>query len=279
MDIYISPNQSLDQVLAENPNPGVTFRYSPGLYTTAGWQWNGLKTARIGQSHIGSGIGKTIIQLVGVTLGTDNGVIFGADWNWVSGFTVSDMTLDLNCSIKATAGVGIWGGDTIKIQRVEFINFGSPISGVECFPCHIFGPSRIPPTTLHDIVIDACIFRNPISGNKDGCSMVAINESQPGLTFSGQNIMVNNCRFYDCRSDFSYMHCIGAPVVQNNIAINSGVFYYSEPHNSPIWSDVGITIQNNVVINGEEFFMSNPGGGGSIAAFIRFKDNVQLTMN
>src|SRR5271165_59045 len=156
MDIYIIPGQNVDQIWAANPLPGTVFHYAAGLYQTAGWQWSGFKTARSGQQHLGAGIGKTIIQIINVTPGPANGIIFGSDWDWVSNFLLSDMTLDLNCSIKATAGFGIWGGDTITIQRVEFINFGSPIVGQECFPCYVFGPGRYPPEYLHDIVFDSC---------------------------------------------------------------------------------------------------------------------------
>lgn len=268
MDVQVTEFDDLDTVWTQYSGQPVTFHYAPGLYQTKGWQWTGLKTAQPNQAHLGSGIGKTVIQLVGVTPGTSDGAIFGSDWQWVNNFKVQDMTLDLNTSIKATAGIGIWGGSNISITRVEFINFGSPVLGKECFPCYVFGPPRQVASIMQNIVFDSCVLRLPITGNKDGCSMMVMNETPPSVVF-GSNCVIQNCRFLDCRSDFSYLHCTGAPTVLNNIAVNSGEFFYLEPHNSPVWQDTGINIHGNTVVGGESLFSSSPGNGGSIASMIR----------
>jgi hypothetical protein len=94
--------------------------------------------------------------------------------------------------------------------------------------------------------------------------VVGINDApQNGVTM-GIYCVVENCSFENCKSDFSYCHCAGAPWVLNNYAINSGVFVYEEPI-APQWSTTTIEVNGNQVINADDFFLNSPHSDGSLA--------------
>ena len=87
-----------DQILATN-SQNTVFRYAAGIYQTRGWHYRTRKSAGTDCKHYGSGVDRTVIQLVGANDLTQDGIIFGADYDATAdGFEVQNLTLDCNAS-------------------------------------------------------------------------------------------------------------------------------------------------------------------------------------
>ena len=255
---------------SDHPSTSITFIYAPGTYQTRGWDFQQRETMLSGNYHVGAGRGQTIIQLVGAYQLTADGTVFAADGHWTSYWGVSNLTIDCNAQknlkftsgLGAVAAIGAAGADNCTVSNVEVINFGTGHVTVECFPISFFANSIA--GTMTNIYVENCLFDHPATGNKDGCSVVAMNDApQNGVTM-GIYCIVQNCSFENCKSDFLYCHCAEAPWVLNNYAINSGVFFYTEPL-APQWSTTTIEVTGNHVINADTFFNSIPHPGGSLA--------------
>jgi hypothetical protein len=170
------------------------------------------------------------------------------------------MTLDINAKGQpkwtgvggGTGAIGCQGGggDNILVQNVKIINFGTPTRLVECFPIEVFGNSQATYSLMHNIVIDSCIFTSPATGNKDGLTCCGINDNPPapGNIYADSTCKISNCQFLDCNSDFSYVHCYGAPTCTGNYSINSGIGYYAEPIRSQ-FPGITVEISGNTCIN------------------------------
>lgn len=248
--------QYIPKATAADP---VVFQYGPGLYQTTGWRFGKVNTAGSYVLHQGAGEDQSVIQLVGADGTTATGAIFAGDWAWPSHWGCQNLTLDLNQKNngpRPVSAINFWGADNVFIDRVKIINFGSPTAGLECFPVIIASPPRTSPNTLAPgpidwITIDSCVFTSSISGNKDGCSMIAITDTPNGQVSIGPHCYTANCRFLDCRSDFSYLHCVGNVNVQHNLAINSGIFWYAEPAQTQ-YAGVEVLVDNNVLVGMEK---------------------------
>ena len=250
---------------SDNPSTSVTFVYAPGLYQTKGGNADtGPNTICSGNYHIGAGIDKTIIQLVGSSSPTADGVVFlTAAPHEVIGWGCRDLTIDCNAvnQPKWTGAGGSIGaisstaGYNITIQRVKTINFGTATPRNECFPVLIYpkpGQSNI---SMHNIVIDSCIFTQPAAGNKDGCSASGISDDAANHNIADTTCVISNCQYINCYSstsgqpgDFSYQHCYGAPRCINNFSINCDVGFYLEPAELQFPS-ITTLVQGNTYIN------------------------------
>jgi len=98
-----------DQLLATY-SQNTIFNYAPGTYQTRGWHFRMRKSAGTNCQHFGAGVDQTVIQLVGATTPTQDGIIFGTDYDATAdGFVVQNLTLDCNAlgNPKFTNGLGL----------------------------------------------------------------------------------------------------------------------------------------------------------------------------
>jgi len=146
--------------------PPVAVRLGPGLFQTKGYtpaaaaSWiprGGIAPADLpaslteyGMKFFGSGIGVTVLQLVGAVIdnnlnGGDYAAIGGPYNNIANGFEASDFTIDCNIAgqpsqLAACGGLGVVGTHA-RLRRIRVINFGtqtwvptaSPPATTECF--------------------------------------------------------------------------------------------------------------------------------------------------
>src|SRR5271165_3911444 len=97
-----------DQLLATY-SQNTVFNYAPGTYKTTGWHYRTRTSAGTNCQHFGAGVDQTVIQLVGASDLTQDGVIFGTDYDATAdGFEVQNLTLDCNAlgNPKFTNGLG-----------------------------------------------------------------------------------------------------------------------------------------------------------------------------
>jgi len=248
---------------SDTPSTSVTFIYAPGLYQTKGCNTDvGPNTIYSGNYHIGAGVDKTTIQLVGASHLTGDGIIFGvAAPHWVTGWGCSGMTLDCNAvnqpkwtgSGGTIGAIGCQGGDHLSIQNVKLIGWGTATVKYECFPIGIFS-ANMSNRSMNHILIDSCLFTSPATGNKDGVSCAGINDDAKNNVIADSTCVISNCQFIDCFSGtgFGYQHCYGAPSCINNFSINCDIGFFLEPVQSQ-FPGTTILVQGNVCLNTNRF--------------------------
>src|SRR5262249_30625120 len=85
-----------DKLLATY-SQNTVFNYAPGTYQTTGWRFRTRKSAGTNCQHLGAGVDQTVIQLVGANDPSQDGIIFGTDYDATAdGFQVQNLTLDCN---------------------------------------------------------------------------------------------------------------------------------------------------------------------------------------
>ncbi len=256
------------------------FHYAPGTYRTGGYRFRQLQSAGPNCKHYGAGIDQTILQLVGASDPTADGVIFGSDVDGVAdGFEVQNMTLDCNAAgnPKFVNGLGAVGavdtqGSNILIQNVKVINFGTSHVGSECFVIFIDPAASFKWRSFDNIQVQNCVFTSPARGNKDGLTCVAITgDSGVNLT----NAAVVNSSFIDLASDFTYSHAFYAEQCTGNFVQNCETGTYVEPTTSITrpW-----LVQNNTFINVAEGAVINFHSNGRVQE-LRFLDNTVVLRN
>jgi hypothetical protein len=222
-----------DKLLATH-SQNTIFHYAVGTYQTTGYSFRTRKSAGTNCQHFGAGVDKTVIQLVGAVGPTQDGIIFGSDYDATAdGFGLQNLTLDCNAlgNPKFTNHLGEIGaintaGSNILIRNIKVINFGTSLRGVECFVLTIIPGPALSYRSFDNIVVDSCIFTSPVQGNQDGLSCVTI-AANSGVTLT--NTSVTNCWFIDLASDFSYSHAFFAEQCTGNYVQNCGVGTYTEP--------------------------------------------------
>jgi hypothetical protein len=232
---YAGNAAAFTAILATN-NANCTFHYAPGLYQTVGWSFNHQITANPGCKHFGSGIGQTIIQLVGVQP-NNAGIIFATDrQSLTDGFEVHDMTLDCNAVNNPTYASGSnschavnLAGNNILLSNLMVIGFGTAGKTTECFPVYL-GPLYPPlgtQTNIQNVIVENCIFTSPAPTNACavGCCTVG------GYTgYNLVNNVIQNCSASNLVGHFpAAPHSFYAPVVQNCLADACGMGFYCEP--------------------------------------------------
>jgi len=275
--VFLTPQSNIDLVWSRYASiSDVTFQYSPGVYLTKGANSLTNATMHSNQHHIGAGSGQTVFRLIGSAQGVFDGRIFASWGTWISNWSCQGITLDINAANQPKwlvnqgklAGIECWGGNNISLEDVEFINFGTSIKGVECFPCGFFSINESSPLVQDYITIDHCRWDSPAIGNKDGTTMCVIGDNPNGNVRCGPHCSVTNCSFLYCKSDFLYCQDVGAPgQIEYNSAINSGTFYYSEPV-QPIFPNAPVIIDYNVVTGGWALFCILPHPPGCISSEI-----------
>jgi hypothetical protein len=225
-----------DQLLATF-SQNTIFNYAPGTYQTTGWRYTARQTAGTNCKHYGAGIDQTIIQLVGANDPTEDGVIFGSDYDVTAdGFEIQNATLDCNPAgnPKFVNGLGAIGavntqGSNILISNVKVINFGTSCQGYECFVVLIDPGPVLAWRSFDNIRVENCLFTSPARGNKDGLSCVVI-AGAPGVTIT--NTAVVNSSFLNLESDFLYSHAFYAQQCTGNSVQGCEVGTYVEPAES-----------------------------------------------
>ena len=221
-----------DRLLATYSNNTV-FHYAAGTYQTRGWHYRTRKSAGTNCKHYGSGVDQTVIQLVGANDLTQDGIIFGSDYDATAdGFEVQNLTLDCNASgnPKFTNHLGAVGaistnGSNILIRGVKVIGFGTSRVGAECFVVFAYPGPALSWRSFSNFTVDSCVFTAPAHGNKDGLTCVAIGAS----TNARMEGAIVNCRFINLKSDFTYSHAFAAPVCEANEVIGCDNGFSLEP--------------------------------------------------
>ena len=239
-----------DQLLATY-SQNTIFNYAPGTYQTRGWRFRTRKSAGTNCKHYGASMAQTVIQLVGTSDPSQEGIIFGSDYDATAdGFELHNLTLDCNAlgNPKFTNHLGAVGaicttGSNILIKGIKVIGFGTSLRGIECFPVLIYPGPALSWRSFDNITIDSCVFTNPVQGNQDGLSCVTIC-ANAGVTLT--NTSVINCWFIDLESDFSYSHAFLAEQCTGNYVQNCEAGTYTEP--------TGVQpnrwlVQNNTFVN------------------------------
>jgi hypothetical protein len=239
-----------DQLLATY-SQNTVFNYAPGTYQTRGYRFRTRKSAGTNCQHLGAGVDQTVIQLVGAVDPTQDGIIFGTDYDATAdGFELQNLTLDCNAlgNPKFTNHLGAVGaintaGSNILIRQIKVIGFGTGLGGVECFAVLIFPGPALSWRSFDNITIDSCVFTSPAQGNQDGLSCVTIATTAGGTL---TNTSITNCWFIDLASDFSYSHAFLAERCTGNYVQNCETGTYTEPsfpQQNP-W-----VVQNNTFVN------------------------------
>jgi len=274
-----STPQAYDGLLATF-SQNTVFHYAPGTYQTTGWRYGVRQTAGTNCKHYGAGIDQTIIQLVGANNTTDDGVIFGSDYDVTAdGFEIQNLTLDCNPAgnPKFVNGLGAIGavntqGSNILIKGVKVINFGTSLQGCECFVVLICPGPILAWRSFDNVQVENCIFTSPARGNKDGLSCVVIGGAT-GVQLT--NTAVVNSSFLNLDSDFLYSHAFYAQVCTGNNVQGCEVGTYIEPA-EPIATPW--LVQNNTFTNVSEgaaiWFHSN----GRVQE-LRFLNNTVILRN
>ena len=227
------------------------FHYAVGTYQTTGYRFRTRKSAGTNCQHLGAGVDQTVIQLVGTTDPTQDGIIFGTDYDATAdGFQLQNLTLDCNAlgNPKFTSHIGSVGaistaGSNILIRGVKVIGFGAGLRGVECFVVLISPGPALSWRSFSNITIDSCIFTSPVQGNQDGLTCVTI-ATNAGVTLT--NTSISNCWFIDLASDFSYSHAFFAERCTGNYVQNCEVGTYTEPSSV---QPARWLVQNNTFVN------------------------------
>jgi hypothetical protein len=269
-----STPEKLDAILARH-NADITFHYAAGTYQTHGYHFQKRDTANPGCRHLGAGIGKTVIQLVGASDSAKDGDIFQCDYNHrVDGFEIHDLTLDCNWAqnpmflrgLGALGAVNVNGSDVL-LQNVKIIGFGTRTPKAECFPVFIYPGHDFTGQQFHDVRIINCVFSNPAPGNRDGLSCAVIGAAE-GVTMTGS--VIRGCKFLDVNSDFTYSHAFFAENCDSNYVRNCGQAFYVEPTDK---QDYTWTIRNNRFINVETGASVNWHPGAHLGQII-FENNL-----
>jgi hypothetical protein len=239
-----------DQLLATY-SQNTVFNYAAGTYQTSGWRFRTRKSAGTNCKHYGAGMDQTVIQLVGANDLTQDGIIFGTDYDATAdGFELHNLTLDCNAlgNPKFVNHLGAVGaintaGSNILIRGVKVIGFGTSRAGTECFVVMIIPGPALSLRSYDNITIDGCVFTNPAQGNQDGLTCVTI-ASEAGVTMT--NTSVTNCWFIDLASDFTYSHAFFAEKCTGNYVQNCETGTYTEPA-FPLANPW--VVQNNTFVN------------------------------
>ncbi|MBV8533834.1 MAG: hypothetical protein JO207_08530 [Verrucomicrobia bacterium] len=222
-----------DQLLATY-SQNTVFNYAPGTYQTRGWRFRTRKSAGTNCKHYGAGVDQTVIQLVGANDLTQDGVIFGSDYDATAdGFELHDLTLDCNASgnpkftnhLGAVTAIATVGSNML-FRGIKVIGFGTGRVGAECFAVLISPGPALSSRSFDNITIDSCVFTNPAQGNQDGLTCVTIGTTA-GVTLT--NASVINSWFIDLASDFSFSSAFFAEQCIGNYVQNCDVGSYTEP--------------------------------------------------
>jgi hypothetical protein len=246
-DPYDASSPSKFDALLQRFPTNTTFHYASGVYTTAGYHFR-AGNAGANCVHVGAGIDQTIIRLVANSGGTNDGLIFGVDYDHTcSGFQVTDMTLDCNAANYPTfrqggpqpAALDVQGNN-ILINSVKVIGFGTGQAGTECFPVYSRPGQVFAGQSFSHIHVENCIFTDPATGNHDGVSVVGIGSGSPNVHVTDAAVI--NCQFVNLNSDFSYVHAMSAGLCQGNDVEGFITGFYAEPDTI---ETEPITIANN----------------------------------
>ncbi|HEV2392533.1 MAG TPA: hypothetical protein VG146_09240 [Verrucomicrobiae bacterium] len=153
--------------VAVHLGPGTlqTQGFAPGLSQT---QWRPGAALKV----FGSGMGVTILQVVGASLDYEY-VAIGSNYNdYLDSFEASDFTVDCNLagqmsSTLACAAIQVVGKHT-RTRRIRVINYGTQTPGFECFPLTIGGAHpdlSDAGEECFDDVIEDCILEQPSLNN------------------------------------------------------------------------------------------------------------------
>jgi hypothetical protein len=268
-----------DHLLATHPRNTV-YRYAPGTYKTTGWYYRVRQSAGTNCKHYGAGIGQTIIQLVGANTTTNDGVIFGSDYDVTAdGFEIQNMTLDCNPTGNPNFVHGLGSvtaintqGSNLLIKSVKVINFGTAIAGSECFAVFIYPGSSLAWRSFNNVQVENCIFTSPAHGNKDGLTCVFIGQS---AGVQSTNTSIVNSSFINLRSDFLYSHAFYAQRCTGNKVQGCEVGTYVEP------AEVILTpwlVQNNTFTDVSEGATICFHSGGRVQE-LRFLNNLVILSN
>ena len=227
------------------------FHYAVGTYQTTGWRFRTRKSAGTNCQHLGAAVDQTVIQLVGASNPTQDGIIFGTDYDATAdGFEVQNLTLDCNAlgNPKFTNHLGAVGaistaGNNMLIRNIKVIGFGTGLRGTECFAVLIYPGPALSWRSFNNIIIDSCVFTSPVQGNQDGLTCVTI-ATNAGVTLT--NTSITNCWFIDLASDFSFSNAFFAEKCIGNYVQNCQTGSYTEP--SSVQPNPWV-VQNNTFVN------------------------------
>ena len=153
-----------------------TIHLGPGIFQTRGYNGFTGWQAKSGQRITGAGMNVTTLKVVEASLANILTVAIGVHANnFLSGFEVSDITVDCNLSSQPIASVACGAisltGTRIRIRRIRAIHFGTqvfPQPGVgpyaEGFVIGVGGSYPFLPEVA-DCLVEDCIIEKPSPNN------------------------------------------------------------------------------------------------------------------
>ena len=128
-----------DSVMATKISPGQCIRLLPGEFQTNGSSGDGTFSAwapQDGVRIVGSGMGVTTLKLVNSSAGTLFAIAINFAVTALSGFELSDLTIDCNLDGMGvrTAGAIRVRGSHIYLRRIKVIGYGTKVPA--SFRCH-----------------------------------------------------------------------------------------------------------------------------------------------
>ena len=234
--------------------PNYTFHYEAGTYYTSGWLYKQRQTAGSRCKHFGAGIDKTIIKLMGAANSTADGVVFASDHDIrTDGFELHDLTIDCDATNqpkwtrganRAVAGVSVHGSN-MTISRIKVIHFGTHARGTECFPLSAW--SYYLAGDFRNNVVEDCIISDPVRGNLDGISTLAVGGAgDTGIRVTQSNNVARRNRIIMDGTDAPYSHGPYAQLIEGNFIKGCSDGVYNEP---PFGGPSLVVVRNNEFID------------------------------
>jgi len=246
-----------------------TVRLGPGVFPTArGFLW----LPKSGQRIVGSGMFATIIRLVLASPQSGQSqYVFGLTRTALSGFELSDLTIDCNLAGQpntgsdeypriAEGGINLHGSD-ILIRRVRVINFGTntpiweygqstPPASWECFPLSVAFARPLDNPAPKNCVVEDCIVEQPALNNARETTCINLSAQEDAAHRRANHrveAVLNNWMELGASGQARGIH-----LEQSDgggfasVVLRGNVVRYQSPPASPDPTDYGIRLKNCV---------------------------------
>jgi hypothetical protein len=205
-DPFDASSPSLFAAVMNSFGENTTIHLGPGIFQTFGFNDDAESIGwapRSGQRLLGAGMNATVLKVVGATF---TRVLTNAIGNeghdsrpFISGFEVSDLTID--CNMRAHQGTGVAIGALKlhaerfrgrRVQMVDFCTEGGADKQVECFVAATGGASQF--RDVYDSIFEDCLVHRacPNGFYSNSCLLIGGGEDPGGQTFARHCVLRDN---------------------------------------------------------------------------------------